>query len=89
MFDDVSGFGAWHRRWFHLSGNILAYWKYPDDENKQGKLECACVTLFIPNICKLIQHPWDPSIWEDWSRNQFNCVPGISISVPGNCLHFE
>ena len=62
MFDDVSGFGAWHRRWFHLSGNTLAYWKYPDDENKQGKLEYACATVFIPNICKLIQHPWDPSI---------------------------
>lgn len=34
MFDDISGFGAWHRRWCHLNGNILNYWKYPDDENK-------------------------------------------------------
>lgn len=34
MFDDVSGFGAWHRRWCHLKGNILNYWKYPDDELK-------------------------------------------------------
>lgn len=34
MFEDVSGFGAWHRRWFRLDGAELAlrYWKYPDDE---------------------------------------------------------
>lgn len=32
MFEDVSGFGAWHRRWCHLHGSTLSYWKYPDDE---------------------------------------------------------
>ncbi|XP_042196472.1 anillin isoform X1 [Callorhinchus milii] len=32
MFEDVSGFGAWHRRWFVLSGNKLSYWMYPDEE---------------------------------------------------------
>ncbi|XP_072403771.1 anillin-like isoform X2 [Chiloscyllium punctatum] len=32
MFEDVSGFGAWHRRWFVLSGNILSYWTYPNEE---------------------------------------------------------
>lgn len=31
MFEDVSGFGAWHRRWCHLYGTTLSYWKYPDD----------------------------------------------------------
>ncbi|XP_055691405.1 anillin-like isoform X2 [Lutzomyia longipalpis] len=34
MFNDVSGFGAWHRRWCLLSGTTLTYWKYPDDEGK-------------------------------------------------------
>lgn len=32
MFEDVSGFGAWHRRWCRLHGSTLSYWKYPDDE---------------------------------------------------------
>jgi len=32
MFDDVSGFGAWHRRWFVLQGNTLSFWKYPENE---------------------------------------------------------
>lgn len=34
MFEDVSGFGAWHRRWCLLKGSCLNYWKYPDDEKK-------------------------------------------------------
>ena len=37
MFDDVSGFGAWHRRWVVLEGNTLAFWKYPENEKVQGK----------------------------------------------------
>ncbi|KAG1699326.1 Anillin [Nymphon striatum] len=35
MFEDVSGFGAWHRRWCVLTGQHLAYWKYPNDEKKK------------------------------------------------------
>ncbi|XP_047119485.1 anillin-like isoform X4 [Schistocerca piceifrons] len=35
MFDDISGFGAWHRRWCLLKGATLCYWKYPDDEGKK------------------------------------------------------
>lgn len=38
MFDDISGFGAWHRRWCRLSGNTLYYWKYPEDEKKKESL---------------------------------------------------
>ena len=38
MFDDVSGFGAWHRRWVVLEGNTLAFWKYPENEKVMGKL---------------------------------------------------
>ncbi|NXK53123.1 ANLN protein, partial [Chauna torquata] len=35
MFEDVSGFGAWHRRWCVLSGNCISYWTYPDDEKRK------------------------------------------------------
>lgn len=37
MFDDVSGFGAWHRRWVVLEGNTLSFWKYPENERVMGK----------------------------------------------------
>ncbi|ENN80649.1 hypothetical protein YQE_02936, partial [Dendroctonus ponderosae] len=36
MFEDISGFGAWHRRWCLLKGNTFSYWKYPDDERKMA-----------------------------------------------------
>jgi len=35
MFEDVSGFGAWHRRWCVLSGYCISYWTYPDDEKRK------------------------------------------------------
>lgn len=38
MFEDVSGFGAWHRRWCVLSGNCISYWTYPDDEKRKVML---------------------------------------------------
>ncbi|XP_038218575.1 anillin isoform X2 [Zerene cesonia] len=45
-FDDVSGLGAWHRRWFRLRAPRLAYWKYPDDVHKKmpiGDIDLATV----------------------------------------------
>ena len=65
MFDDVSGFGAWHRRWFHLSGSTLSYWKYPDDENKQGS-QCLVLVInyLMPSftLSYYLQHLWAPLI---------------------------
>lgn len=40
MFEDLSGFGAWHRRWCRLHGHILSYWKYP------GKFKLKFTTTF-------------------------------------------
>ncbi|XP_035039210.2 anillin isoform X4 [Hippoglossus stenolepis] len=47
MFEDVSGFGAWHRRWCVLSGYYISYWTYPDDEkckNPIGRINLANCT---------------------------------------------
>ncbi|XP_040185161.1 anillin-like isoform X2 [Rana temporaria] len=38
IFDDVSGLGAWHRRWCVLSGSILSFWAYPDQEASKEPL---------------------------------------------------
>ncbi|XP_017014889.2 anillin isoform X1 [Drosophila takahashii] len=35
MFEDISGFGAWHRRWCYLNGSVINFWKYPDDEKRK------------------------------------------------------
>jgi len=48
MFEDISGFGAWHRRWFVLNTSHLTYWKYPDDEKRKepmGEVDLRqCIT---------------------------------------------
>lgn len=48
MYEDVSGFGAWHRRWCHLRNDVINFWLYPDDEKKKapmGTIELkACAT---------------------------------------------
>ncbi|KPU76499.1 uncharacterized protein Dana_GF13186, isoform B [Drosophila ananassae] len=59
MFEDISGFGAWHRRWCYLNGSVLNYWKYPDDEKRKtpmGSIDLnACssqkVTTAPRDIC--------------------------------------
>ncbi|XP_063696873.1 anillin [Culicoides brevitarsis] len=38
MYEDVSGFGAWHRRWCRLKGNVINFWLYPDDEKKKAPM---------------------------------------------------
>ncbi|XP_069757123.1 anillin-like isoform X2 [Narcine bancroftii] len=51
IFEDVSGFGAWHRRWFVLSGNTLSYWTYPNEEKCKKPIGCInladCTTEMI------------------------------------------
>lgn len=44
IFDDVGGFGAWHRRWCLLSNDQLLFWKYPDDESKKVTF-CICTLI--------------------------------------------
>ncbi|XP_077504982.1 uncharacterized protein LOC144114855 isoform X2 [Amblyomma americanum] len=47
MFEEVGGFGAWHRRWCVLAENRLSYWRYPEDESSKepvGRLELTQCT---------------------------------------------
>lgn len=47
MFEEVSGFGAWHRRWCRLQGSLLSFWKYPDDERKKVSVGIWFVFHFV------------------------------------------
>ncbi|XP_029464620.1 anillin-like isoform X2 [Rhinatrema bivittatum] len=38
MFQDVGGFGDWHRYWCVLSSNCISYWTYPDQEKIKDPL---------------------------------------------------
>ena len=53
MFDDVAGFGAWHRRWVLLEANHISYWQYPEDEVKKeplGRIDLAYATTELVTI---------------------------------------
>lgn len=56
MFEDVSGFGAWHRRWCVLKGGFLAFWKYPDEEKDRepiGAIDLkACISERIDLVSR-------------------------------------
>ncbi|XP_071958869.1 uncharacterized protein [Antedon mediterranea] len=58
MFDDISGFGSWHRRWLVLAGSKIAYWKYPDDEKRKEPINVIdlkkCVTREVSLLTRLV-----------------------------------
>ncbi|KAI5638348.1 cell division protein anillin domain-containing protein [Phthorimaea operculella] len=56
-FDDVSGLGAWHRRWFRLQPPRLAYWKYPDDVTKKMPIGDIDLTTVVSE--KVVRAPRD------------------------------
>ncbi|XP_037239665.1 anillin isoform X1 [Falco rusticolus] len=68
MFEDVSGFGAWHRRWCVLSGNCISYWTYPDDEKRKHPLGRI-------NLANCTNHQIEPANREFCARpNTFELV---------------
>ncbi|NWR55169.1 ANLN protein, partial [Bucorvus abyssinicus] len=68
MFEDVSGFGAWHRRWCVLSGNCISYWTYPDDERRKHPLGRI-------NLANCTNHQIEPANREFCARpNTFELI---------------
>ncbi|XP_075822633.1 anillin isoform X1 [Microtus pennsylvanicus] len=61
IFEDVSGFGAWHRRWCVLSGNCISYWTYPDDERRKNPVGRI-------NLANCISHQVEPANREFCAR---------------------
>ncbi|NWS73278.1 ANLN protein, partial [Crotophaga sulcirostris] len=68
MFEDVSGFGAWHRRWCVLAGNCISYWTYPDDEKRKHPLGRI-------NLANCTNHQIEPANREFCARpNTFELI---------------
>lgn len=46
MFELISGYGVWHRRYFVLEGCNMCYWNHPNDkETKVSKEPGSCVQM--------------------------------------------
>nr|XP_010585730.1 anillin [Loxodonta africana] len=68
IFEDVSGFGAWHRRWCILSGNCISYWTYPDDEKRKSPIGRI-------NLANCTSHQIEPANREFCARrNTFELI---------------
>lgn len=68
IFEDVSGFGAWHRRWCILSGNCISYWTYPDDEKRKNPIGRI-------NLANCTSHQIEPANREFCARrNTFELI---------------
>nr|XP_027795475.1 anillin isoform X3 [Marmota flaviventris] len=68
IFEDVSGFGAWHRRWCVLSGNCISYWTYPDDERRKNPIGRI-------NLANCTSHQIEPANREFCARrNTFELI---------------
>ncbi|XP_014797829.1 PREDICTED: actin-binding protein anillin isoform X2 [Calidris pugnax] len=68
MFEDVSGFGAWHRRWCVLAGNCISYWTYPDYEKQKHPLGRI-------NLANCTNHQIEPANREFCARpNTFELI---------------
>ncbi|XP_043499901.1 anillin isoform X2 [Polistes fuscatus] len=53
IFEYVSGFGSWQRRWMVLKGTTLSYYKYPHHEGKKtplGSLDLRGVSTKIVDL---------------------------------------
>jgi len=64
FFEDVSGLGAWHRRWCKLTATKLSYWLYPEDEQTKVSfflvlfvcyLSSYLRDLYFINLCRNLQ----------------------------------
>ncbi|PIK53402.1 putative actin-binding protein anillin-like isoform X2 [Apostichopus japonicus] len=58
MFDEISGFGSWHRRWCVLAEGYVTCWKYPDDERKKPPIASIdlreCVSKEVAQISRIL-----------------------------------
>ncbi|XP_058832234.1 anillin isoform X2 [Topomyia yanbarensis] len=90
MFEDVSGFGAWHRRWCRLYGHALKYWTYPDDEKRKppiGSIDLQnCCTQQVAVAPRLVCSRLNTLLLEFRRPAQPNDVESLVLEKHGNMV---
>ncbi|XP_026750357.2 anillin isoform X2 [Galleria mellonella] len=86
-FDDVSGLGAWHRRWFRLQPPQLSYWKYPDDV--QRKLPIGDIDLSTVISEKVIKAPRDLCARPNTILLESAVPAGLIVPDSGSLVYFK
>ncbi|CAG9124774.1 unnamed protein product [Plutella xylostella] len=86
-FDDVSGLGAWHRRWFLLQPPRLSYWKYPDDVQKKMPIGDIDLTTVISD--KVSRAPRDLCARPNTLLLESSVPPGLIVPDSGSLVYFR
>ncbi|XP_063629461.1 anillin [Cydia splendana] len=86
-FDDVSGLGAWHRRWFRLQPPRLAYWKYPDDVQKKMPIGDIDLTTVISD--KVVRAPRDLCARPHTLLLETTAPRGLIVPDSGSLVYFK
>ncbi|KPJ00810.1 Actin-binding protein anillin [Papilio xuthus] len=86
-FDDVSGLGAWHRRWFKLTSPRLQYWKYPDDANR--KMPIGDIDLSTVVSDRVIRAPRDLCARPNTLLLETSVPMGLACPESGSLIYFR
>ncbi|XP_045505446.1 anillin isoform X3 [Colias croceus] len=86
-FDDVSGLGAWHRRWFRLRAPRLAYWKYPDDVPRKMPIGDIDLTTVISE--KVVKAPRDLCARPNTILLETSVPAGLIVPDTGSLVYFK
>ncbi|CAK1543587.1 unnamed protein product [Leptosia nina] len=86
-FDDVSGLGAWHRRWFRLQPPTLSYWKYPDDVQKKLPIGDIDLTTVISE--NVIKAPRDLCARPNTILLETSVPAGLIVPDTGSLVYFK
>ncbi|XP_050671573.1 anillin isoform X2 [Leptidea sinapis] len=84
-FDDVSGLGAWHRRWFSLRPPTLSYWKYPDDVPKKMPIGDIDLTTVISE--KVTRAPRDLCARPNTLLLETSVPAGLIVADSGSLVY--
>ena len=63
IFQDISGYGDWHRRWCKLTSTEMSYWMYPEDESNVSSivslsLLLSFIQLGLTHLCSRYRSLW-------------------------------
>ncbi|XP_047505638.1 anillin isoform X2 [Pieris napi] len=86
-FDDVSGLGAWHRRWFRLQPPMLSYWKYPDDVQK--KMPIGDIDLTTVTSDRVTRAPRDLCARPNTILLETSVPAGLIVPDSGSLVYFK
>ncbi|XP_031735189.1 anillin, actin binding protein 2 isoform X4 [Anarrhichthys ocellatus] len=91
MFELISGYGVWHRRYFVLVGCNMYYWNHPNDKETkvQTDMQTKSASHFSINSCFLFFMPQDAEGSISLSSSHSRCVRPVKRDSCARPFTFE